>query len=259
MKKILIAVLPLFVIYIAIGVYLYMRQRAFLYFPTAKITTPYKNIFMENENEKINIIVVHPGHTNAILYFGGNAESMDESADYIAGQFPDLTVYLMEYRGYGLSTGEASEKALYSDALKLYDEIKGKHQRISIGGRSLGSAVATYVAAHREVSKLALITPFDSIINVAQDRYPIYPVKYLLHDKYDSSSRVKEISAATFIVIAENDTVIPRKRAEKLIEDFRETRSKETLKVDVIENRGHSDISSDARYYKIMQDFIGEG
>ena len=249
----------LLIIYIAIGIYLYVKQRSFLYYPTPKIITQYKHIFMKNDNEKINIIILHPEHTNAILYFGGNAESMGESAEYIAGQFPNFTVYLMDYRGYGFSTGEASEKALYSDALKLYDEIKGKHQRISIGGRSLGTAIATYVAAHREVSKLALITPFDSIVNIAQDRYPLYPVDFLLDDKYDSLSRVGKISAKTFIVMAEKDEIVPRKRTEKLIEAFQKTHSGETLKVDMILNRGHGDISSDARYYKIMQDFIGEG
>ncbi|MEA3433585.1 MAG: alpha/beta hydrolase, partial [Campylobacterota bacterium] len=161
----------------------------------------------------------------------------------------------MDYRGYGGSTGEPTEEGLYSDALKLYDTIKPKHSRISIGGRSLGSSIATYVAAHREVSKLALITPFDSIVNVANGRYPIYPVSFLLHDKYDSKSRVKNIRAKTFIVMAQNDKIITRERTQQLIDAFDPSQ----LEVMIIENRGHNDISSDAKYYKIMQDFIGEG
>jgi esterase/lipase len=255
MKKVLIFLSPVLILYFVMGIFLYEKQRTFLYYPTAKIATDYKNIFLKNENEKINIIVLNEGHENAILYFGGNAESMGKSSEYIASQFPDFTVYLMDYRGYGYSSGEASEKALYSDALALYDLVKAKHARISIGGRSLGTAIAVYVASLREVSKLALITPFDSIVNVAQGRYPIYPVKFLLHDQYDSASRVKKIKAKTFIVIAQNDEVIPRERTQKLIDAF----STEQLQVDMIKNRGHIDISSDDRYYKIMQDFIGEG
>ncbi len=255
MKNLFIALSALVLLYLVVGLFLYLRQRYFLYYPTPKIIAAnYKNMFLENDNEKINIIVLNEGHENAILYFGGNAESMAQSADYIAGQFPEFTVYLMDYRGYGLSTGEASEEGLYSDALCLYDKVKAQHTRISVGGRSLGTAVATYVAANREVSKLALITPFDSIVNVAQDRYPVYPVSLLLHDKYDSKSRVKDIKAKTFIVIAENDEVIPLGRTKALINAF----PKVQLQVDIIENRGHADISSDARYYKIMQDFIGE-
>ncbi len=241
--------------YVGMGLFLYMNQRDFLYFPTPDVSTPYAEMALQNEGASINVIVLNKGYENAILYFGGNAESMAGSSDYIAQQFPTFTVYLMDYRGYGGSTGEPTEEGLYSDALKLYDTIKPKHNRISIGGRSLGSGIATYVAAHREVSKLALITPFDSIVNVAQGRYPLYPVSLLLHDKYDSESRVKKIKAKTFIVMAQNDGIITSEYTQKLIDAFDPVQ----LKVTVIKNRGHNDISSDARYYKIMQDFIGEG
>ena len=245
----------LFIVYLGTGTFLYLQQRDFLYHPTQNISSHYNNLVLKNENEKINIIVLNEGHENAILYFGGNGESMTGSSDYIAGQFPGFTVYLMDYRGYGASTGKATEKGLYSDALKLYDTVKDKHDRISIGGRSLGTAVATYVAAHREVSKLALITPFDSIVNVAQGRYPIYPVALLLHDKYDSAERAKYILAKTFIVIAQNDKVISKERTQGLIDAF----NSKLLQITTIPDRGHNDISSDDRYYKIMQDFIGEG
>jgi esterase/lipase len=241
--------------YVGMGLFLYVNQRAFLYYPTPNIQVPYKSMTLKNEGESIHVIVLNEGHENAILYFGGNGESMAKSSDYIAQQFPTFTCYLMDYRGYGSSTGEATEKALYSDALKLYDTIKPKHNRISIGGRSLGTAVATYVAANRDVSKLALITPFDSIENVAQGRYPLYPASLLLHDKYNSKERAKNIRAKTFIVIAQNDKVIPLERTQALIEAF----NPKQLTIDTIQNRGHKDISSDKRYYRIMQAFIAEG
>ena len=241
--------------YIGMGAFLYLNQRDMLYFPTPKLETPYATMTLLNEGESIKVIVLNKGHKNAILYFGGNAESMARSSDYIAQQFPKFTVYLMDYRGYGGSSGEPTEKGLYSDALKLYDTIKPKHDRISIGGRSLGSGIATYVAAHRKVSKLALITPFDSIVNVASGMYPAYPVSFLIEDTYDSASRIKMIKAKTFIVIAEHDRVIVRERTQKLIDAF----APEQLEVKIIKNRGHNDISSDASYYKAMQDFIGEG
>ena len=251
-KKISILIL---LTYVGMGVFLYINQRSYLYFPTEDTKTVYHHMTMHNDGESINVIVLNKGHKNAILYFGGNAESMAQSSDYIAGQFPDFTVYLLDYRGYGKSTGKATERALYKDALKLYDIIKPMHQRISVGGRSLGTGIATYVAAHREVSKLALITPYDSIVNVAQERYPIYPVSFLLTDQYDSLSRVKDIQAKTLIVIAEKDKVIPKENTQRLIDAF----DKKRLEVIIIKNRGHIDISSDKRYYKIMQDFIGKG
>ena len=241
--------------YLTIGALLYSYQYKLLYHPTPNIKIDYPQMVLHRDDAKVVVHVLNEGHTNAILYFGGNAESMAQSADYIAKQFPTFTCYLMDYRGYGESTGESSEKVLYEDALALYDEVVKKHERISIGGRSLGTGVATYVAAHREVSKLALITPYDSIVSVAQGRYPLYPADLLLKDKYDSLSRVKDIKSQTFIVIAENDKVIPRIHTQKLIDAFK----KEQLQVKIIKNRGHMDISDDAGYYKIMQDFIGEG
>lgn len=256
MKKIIKRISILLLLgYVGMGVFLYIYQRDFLYFPTPVSPTVYQSMTIQNEGESINVIMLHEGHENAILYFGGNGESMAKSADYIAGQFPDFTVYLMDYRGYGQSTGESSEKALYSDALKLYDRVKPKHDRISIGGRSLGTGISTYVAANREVSKLALITPFDSIVNIAQGRYPMYPISLLLDDSYDSVSRVTQIKAKTLIIIAELDKVVPKDNTQKLIDAF----DPELLEVIVIKNRGHIDISSDKRYYKIMQEFIGEG
>ncbi len=241
--------------YVGIGVLLYSFQKELLYHPTPNVKIEYPQIVLHQEDAEVVVHVLNEGHQNAILYFGGNAESMAQSANYIAAQFPEFTCYLMDYRGFGESTGEPSEAALYGDALALYDRVAKKHERISIGGRSLGTGIATYVAAYREVSKLALITPYDSIVSVAQGRYPLYPADLLLKEKYDSLSRVKEIKAKTFIVVAQNDKVIPRVHTQNLINAF----NKEQLQVRVIKNRGHIDISSDKIYYKIMQDFIGEG
>ena len=250
-----IVLLTLLFGYIAIGVLLYSFQDKLLYHPTPNIKIDYPQLVLNREGAKVVIHVLNEGHKNAILYFGGNAESMAQSADYIAMQFPKFTCYLMDYRGFGSSTGKPSQKAIFSDALVLYDKVKEKHERISIGGRSLGTGVAVYVASKREVSKLALITPYDSIVNIAQGRYPMYPASLLLKDTYASLSFVPSIKAKTFIVMAQNDKVIPRKNSQKLINAFK----KEQLKVDMIQGRGHNDISDDARYYKIMQDFIGRG
>ncbi len=238
--------------YIAMGALLYHFQDKLLYHPTPNIKIDYPQMVLSREGAKVVVHILNEGHKNAILYFGGNGESMAQSADYIAQQFPDFTCYLMDYRGYGNSTGKPSQKAIFSDALALYDKVKEKHKRISIGGRSLGTGVAVYVASQREVSKLVLITPYSSIADVAQGRYPFYPVSLLLKDTYDSLSLVSKIKAKTFIVLAQNDKVIPRKYSQKLIDAFK----KEQLKVDMIQHRGHNDISDDARYYKIMQDFI---
>ena len=241
--------------YVGIGVALYFFQEKLLYHPTPAISTPYPKMVLHQKGADVVVHILNPNQPNAILYFGGNAESMAKSAAYIAKQFPHFTCYLMDYRGFGESTGVPSQKALESDALALYDVIAPKHHSVSIGGRSLGTGIASYVASHREVRKLALITPYESIASVAQERYPLYPAKLLLKDSYNTLAEVPHIKAPTFIVMAQNDTIIPRWHTQRLIEAF----PKGQLKIAIIENRGHIDISDDARYYKIMQDFIGRG
>ena len=255
MKKILRKIsIFLLLGYVGTGLYLYFNQRSLLYFPTPVMPTQHPEMILENEGESINFIVLNEGNMDAIIYFGGNAESMAQSSDEIARQFPAFTVYLMDYRGYGRSTGEPNEEALYSDALKLYDAIKSNYESISIGGRSLGSGIAVYVAAKREVSKLILITPYDSILNVAKERYPLYPISFLMHDEYNAHQWIKDINAHTLIIMAEDDNVIGKERTDQLISAFDEER----LKVITIENRGHIDISSDDLYYRSMQEFIGQ-
>lgn len=253
MKKVFLRIALLTLLtYVLVGLYLYLNQDNFLYFPTADKVTKHEHLNFKNEGENIHVLKLNPGYPKAIIYFGGNAESMANSADEIAAQFPKFTVYLMDYRGYGASSGQASEAGLDSDALKLYDSIVSKHRSVSVGGRSLGTGIATHVAAKREVEKLALVTPYDSIVNVAQGMYPIYPVSLLLNDSYDSVAKAKDIHAQVLIVLAENDKVILRERSENLIQAFKENQ----VKVVRIKDRGHVDISSDKSYYKMMQEFM---
>ena len=255
MKKILRRISLLLLLgYIVTTLYLYFNQRSLLYFPTPIHPTVHPEMTLQNEGESINFIVLNEGNMDAIIYFGGNAESMARSSDEIARQFPAFTVYLMDYRGYGKSTGKPSEAGLYSDALKLYDAIKPNYESISVGGRSLGSGIAVYLAAQREVAKLVLVTPYDSILKVAEGLYPLFPVSYLLQDEYNAIKWVKDIKAQTLIIMAENDTVIEEAHTHQLIDAF----DPELLEVISIENRGHIDISSDERYYKSMQEFIGQ-
>jgi len=241
----------LLLIYLASAILLYIKQRDLLYHTTPSLPTNYPTLTIFNENVKVRVLVLNKGKKDAIVYFGGNGESMVNSADTIAKRFSNFTVYRMEYRGYGKSTGKPTEAGIYSDALKLYDQIQASHGNIIIAGRSLGSAVATYVASKRKVSKLALITPFDSIANIAQEQYPIYPTALLLKDTYNSKSRVSNIKAKTLILVAENDKIVSKARSDALIKAFESSQ----LQVEIIKNRGHINLTSDKQYIKIIQTF----
>lgn len=238
-------------IYFGLGLYLYIEQRSFIYFPVKSTHAGLNERIFENDRHAIKVAVLNDGKRKAIIYFGGNAENVEYNSESFLALFPEYTVYLVKYRGYGGSTGLPSEEAIYSDAIHIHDSINQTHDEVSLIGRSLGSAVATYVASRREIEKLVLITPFDSMQNLAQSQFPIYPMGILLKDKYDSYGRAKDISAQTLVIAAENDRVIKMSHTRRLIEGF----TKEVL-FHVIEEAGHNNISSHPRYHGILGDFF---
>jgi pimeloyl-ACP methyl ester carboxylesterase len=248
MKSVLLTGLLL---YIGTGFYLYLVQRSFIYFPVQVTQSYLPEMVFVNDGHSIKVSILNQENRKAIIYFGGNAEIVDFNAEDFSKLFPEHTVYLVKYRGYGGSTGTPSEEAIYSDAIHIYDVIKDRHDEISLIGRSLGSAVATYVASGREIEKLVLITPFDSIQNIAQSQFPIYPMSILLKDKYDSYSRANGIKAETMVIAAENDKIIKMSHTRRLIEGF----SSDVL-LHVIEGTGHNDISYNPRYYFVLGDFL---
>lgn len=241
-------------IYVLVGAVLFFYQRKLIYFPTANIPHNYEQLQLTHENVTLEIIVLNQGKKEAILYFGGNAEAVVYSAEDFLSVFPLQTVYLLNYRGYGGSSGQPSEAGIFADALFLFDKVLDKQAIISVIGRSLGSGVATYLASKRPVEKMALISPFDSITSVAQNIYMIFPVFLMLLDKYDSISRVKEIEAKTIILVAEHDEVIPRKHSQRLIDEF----PPEQISVKIIADSGHNDISNKVEYYQHLKDFFND-
>ncbi len=253
MKKIIKPiVLILLSIYLVLGAVLFIKQSSFLYFPTKPTNSLHNKEVFKNGNESVYTTVLNPGHDKAIIYFGGNAEDVDYNANDFSKIFKSYTVYLVKYRGYGKSTGQPSEQNLYSDALYVYDKLKEKYSDISVIGRSLGSGVATYLAANRSISKLALITPFDSIESIAQEIFPIYPMSFILRDKYKSINRVSQIKAHTLILIAENDQVVKRSHSERLVSKFPAAQ----VAVKIIENTGHNSIANNRTFYEALRGYF---
>jgi len=247
--RILITIL---LIYIGTGAFLYLFQNSFIYFPTPKFEHQFDEETFVFDDAVVNVLIANKGKPKAILYFGGNGEAVEYSAPELAKDLPDFAIYLVQYRGYGGSTGEPSEKGIYSDALYIFDKLKQDHSEIHVIGRSLGSGVATLVASKREVTKLVLITPFDSVESVAQKIYPIFPVSLLLKEKYNSIGRVESIKAKTLALIAEDDKVIKKIHSEKLANKFNQS---QITKV-VIANVGHNSISNNRQYNKALNDFF---
>jgi len=239
------------ILYLTVGTFLYVEQRDFIYFPTPAIESLLEQKAFVNQGTTIITSVINSGADKAVVYFGGNAENVDNNAWDFPDILPDYSIYLVKYRGYGGSEGNPTEENIYSDALYVFDALAKQHQSISVIGRSLGSGVATFVAANRPVEKLALITPFDSIQNVAQAQFPIYPMSVLLKDKYDSENRANKITAQTLVISAQNDLVIKPERTLKLLEAFND-KAQHTM----IAKADHNNIAQFKTYQQAMAKFF---
>ncbi len=82
------------------------------------------------------------------------------------------------------------------------------------------------------------MTPYDSILNMAKDKYPFYPIKYILEDQFNSIDRVKDISSPTLVLLASKDKTIDIKYSKNLIKEFNSS----VLKVKTISNSNHKNI-----------------
>ena len=251
-KKIKKTMIYIITIYVVVGLFLYIFQRKLIYIPTKKISHGFEKIQLQNKKVTVEIIVINPNKDEAIIYCGGNAESVIYNADDFLTNFPFKTFYLLNYRGYGGSSGSPSEKGIYSDVVLLFDNIHKNHKKIHVMGRSLGTGVATYLASKRSIEKMILISPYDSIKSIAQKRFPIYPMFLLLKDKYESIRRIPDINAKTMILIAENDKVIPKKHSVKLFNEF----PSEQVRKKIIFDAEHNDISLKKQYYEQIKKFL---
>jgi pimeloyl-ACP methyl ester carboxylesterase len=200
---------------------LYAGQRSLLYFPQGtQVPAAQTDFALRDGGVTLRGWVMNPGRSRALLFFGGNGDAVQNLRERLAQWAPQRTVYLLAYRGYGASEGAPSEAALYADALALYDAVRAQHTQIAVLGRSLGTGVAIYLAAQRPVERLALITPYDSVARVAQQRFPMFPVQWLIKDKYESWRYAPQVHCPVLVVEAQADEIIPARSTERLLTTF---------------------------------------
>ena len=195
---------------------------------------------------------LHATQQDAVIYFGGNAEDVSQNIAQFERLFPDKAIYLVNYRGYGASTGAPSEAALLGDAQAVFDYISETHAGISIIGRSLGSGVAVFLAATRSAERLVLVTPYDSIAKLAQSSFPIFPVSAMLKDRYDSLSHASSISLPTLMLIAEKDEVIPMWSSQNLAAAI----DPSVISVNIVANATHNTIQDFDQYSLALGQFL---
>jgi pimeloyl-ACP methyl ester carboxylesterase len=249
----ILALLVPVVFYAGLCIYVYERQRDMIYFPSRETASSLaEEVRLESSGEELKVWHREGISGKAVLYFGGNAENVAGNIGNFRTVFPDDSLYLMNYRGFGGSTGVPSEEAFYADAVALFDLASRSHTEISVIGRSIGSGVAAYLATVRDVRKLVLVTPFDSIENVIRERYYLLPIRLLLTEKYDTLSRVPDIDAAVLIILAENDEIVRYERSLSLVAAFPD----EQLDTVILRGASHNSVATSGAYLTSLWEFL---
>lgn len=162
----------------------------------------------------------------AVLLAHGNAGCALQRAEYapvLRAAVADraVSVYLVEYPGYGARPGSPSQQALLAAAADALASIPASVPVIVVG-ESLGSGVAAATAmSHPDrVSGLLLLTPFDSLTNVAEHHYPVLPVRWLLRDRYPSEQWLRSYRGPVVVMLAGRDTIVPARFGTRLYDDY---------------------------------------
>ncbi len=237
-------------VYVLIALAALMGQRRLMYFPDPARVPP-ASMGLAGVDERIlktpdgaELVAWYakaaPGKPT-ILYFHGNAGNLASRAERTRRFMAQgLGVFLLSYRGYGGSTGSPSEAANVADARLAYEALVGgagvAPDDIVLYGESLGSGVAVQLAAQVPVGGVILDAPYTSIVDVAAEAYPVFPVRLALFDRYETLRYLPDVKAPILVVHGEADTTIPVRMGRAVYAAANEPKELVT-----IPGAGHSD------------------
>ncbi len=251
----------------------FMIQERFLFFPESlpqdfdySLPENAEEVFFDTEDgERINALWYRAENTDeanaaedesrgVILYFHGNAGSLrtwKSVAPQILSTGHDL--FIIDYRGFGKSTGTLSEKGLYADGRGAYRELLARGYEpddIVVLGRSIGTGIACEIAATEEIGALILETPFTSMVELASEYIPILP-RLILNYKFENEKKAAQIDVPTLIIHGDQDEVIPIEHGRAVFEAFSEPRE-----FVVLTGASHNDFTGHPEYVPALSAFL---
>jgi uncharacterized protein len=183
-----------------------------------------------------------PANRPTILFFHGNAQSVFEWA-LIAPELAPLEcgLLLIDYPGYGKSSGKPHEKALFAAGRASLAWLTNQGipaKMVLVFGKSLGGPVALHTASQQEVLGVILESTFRSLPNVISRIVPALPTSLIRTERYDSTSILAGLAAPILVVHGDRDELIPFSEGQALFAEAREPKE-----MYVVTNGGHNDVS----------------
>lgn len=218
--------------YLGVCAYLYLFQDRILYVPSVEFNgTPdaigldYEDVTLTaSDNVKLHgWYVPHPQPRAVALFFHGNGGNISQRLESVSIFHQlRLSTFILDYHGYGRSGGRPSEQATYLDAQAAWEYLVNERgiapERIIVFGRSLGGAVAAWLAARHRPRAVVIESTFTSLPEVAAETYPLLPVRWLTRYRYCTLKNLRRVQCPVLIAHSRDDAVIPFHHGTRLYE-----------------------------------------
>lgn len=218
-------------VYAAMCLYIVFQQPRYVYYPVRKIDSTPKDAGLKYEDVVITArdgvrisawyVPAKAKDALTVVFCHGNGDNISGRVDTVASLHSlGCNTLIFDYRGYGNSEGQPTEHGTYLDALACWNWLLSQKdcraRDIVIYGRSLGGAVASWLAAEVKPRALVMESTFTSAGDMARVIFPIFPGKLLCRFKYDSLARMPGISCPVFIAHSPEDRKVPFAHGKRL-------------------------------------------
>ena len=249
--------------YVVLLVLVYLLQERFIFKPEKlqqnfeyKYDVPFKELFFDvSPGVRINgLHFSRPQAKGLILYFHGNSRSIKGWARYARDFYRyDYDVVLVDYRGFGKSTGKRSEHDIMSDMQFVYTQLLTQYpeHHILVYGRSIGSGFAAKIAADNKPRYLILDAPYYNFRKVVERFLPFLPVKYVLRYQLRTDKWIRHVNCHTYILHGTKDRLIPIRHSERL-----QQINPNKITLIRIEGGRHNNLPSFPEYHNFIRDIL---
>ncbi|MEW6419687.1 MAG: alpha/beta hydrolase [Nitrospirota bacterium] len=267
-RMIFVIFISLFLGYLVILGFVYVRQGSMIYYPVREISNTPRDIGLDFEEVTlktkdgvtISAWYIPARHERGVVLFcHGNAGNISHRLDSIR-IFHDLklSVLIFDYRGYGKSEDSPTEEGTYLDAESAWDYlVNSKHispEKIILFGRSLGSAIAAEIALNHKAGALIVESGFTSIPDFGRRFFPYLPVRLIARYHYSTIDKVNKIDIPKLFIHSPQDEIIPFEHGMSLFE--KASKPKEFLQIKGSHNEGF--LISGRVYIEGLDEFISK-